>query len=162
MKELTYHWEGDYLIPDLEDPEAPKIGKYGRMRHKYLRSHHRGIFDGMLLEGSLNAHLEEIDRQANEMMERLTNHPDGPARRRHRSPESKRPNGLDPGHEQHPQPRRGNCPPRSDLCISNFREPEVREYAVFVVLTVQRYAFQCFDRSRMVDSSMVSSTTQVV
>ena len=72
MQELTYHWESDYLIPDLEAPEAPKIGKYGRMRHKYLRSHHRGIFDGMLLEGSLNAHLEEIDRQANEMLERLT------------------------------------------------------------------------------------------
>ena len=72
MKELTYHWEGDYLIPDLEAPEAPRIGKYGTMRHKYLRSHHRGIFDGMLLEGSLNAHLEEIDGQANEMMERLT------------------------------------------------------------------------------------------
>ena len=72
MQELTYHWEGDYLIPDLEPPEAPRIGKYGTMRHKYLRDHHRGIFDGMLLEGSLNAHLEEIDRQANEMMERLT------------------------------------------------------------------------------------------
>ena len=42
------------------------------MRHKYLRTCHRGIFDGMLLEGSLNAHLEEIDRQANEMMENLT------------------------------------------------------------------------------------------
>ena len=62
MKELTYHWEGDYLIPNLEAPEAPRIGKYGTMRHKYLRSHHRGIFDGMLLEGSLNAHLEEVDR----------------------------------------------------------------------------------------------------
>ena len=71
MKELTYHLEGDYLIPDLEVPEAPRIGKYGTMRHKYLRSHHRGIFDGMLLKGTLNAHLEEIDRQANEMMERL-------------------------------------------------------------------------------------------
>ena len=71
MQELTYHWEGDYLIPDLEAPEAPRIGKFGTMRHKYLRDHHRGIFDGMLLEGSLNAHLEEIDRQANEMMERL-------------------------------------------------------------------------------------------
>ena len=72
MQELTYHREGDYLIPDLEPPESPKIGKYGTMRHQYLRSCHRGIFDGMLLEGSLNAHLEEIDRQANEMMERLT------------------------------------------------------------------------------------------
>lgn len=42
------------------------------MRHQYLRNHHRGIFDGMLLKGTLNAHLEEIDRQANETMERLT------------------------------------------------------------------------------------------
>ena len=72
MHELTYHWEGDYLIPDLEAPEAPRIGKYGTMRHQYLRNHHRGIFDGMLLKGTLNGHLEEIDRQANEMMERLT------------------------------------------------------------------------------------------
>ena len=72
MQELTYHWEGDYLIPDLEAPEAPKIGKFGTLRHKYLRSRHRGIFDGMLLEGSLNPHLEQIDRQANEMLERLT------------------------------------------------------------------------------------------
>ena len=72
MKELTYHRHGDYLIPDLETPEAPRIGKYGTMRHQYLRNHHRGIFDGMLLKGTLNAHLEEIDRQAREMMERLT------------------------------------------------------------------------------------------
>ena len=68
----TYHWEGDYLIPDLEPPEAPRIGKYGTIRHRYLRTYHRGVFDGMLLEGSLNVHLEEIDRQATEMMERLT------------------------------------------------------------------------------------------
>ena len=72
MQELTYHWEGDYLIPDLEAPEAPRIGKYGTMRHQYLRNHHRGIFDGMLLKGTLNGHLEEIDRQAKEMLERLT------------------------------------------------------------------------------------------
>ena len=72
MQELTYHWEGDYLIPDLEAPEAPRIGKYGTMRHQYLRNHHRGIFDGMLLDGSLNPHLEQIDRQAKEMLERMT------------------------------------------------------------------------------------------
>ena len=33
MLELTYHLEGDYLIPDLDPPEAPKIGKFGTMRH---------------------------------------------------------------------------------------------------------------------------------
>ena len=72
MQELTYHWEGDYLIPDLEPPEAPRIGKYGTMRHNYLRDYHHSIFDGMLLSGTLSAHLEQIDRQANEMMESLT------------------------------------------------------------------------------------------
>ena len=69
---MTYTRQGDYLIPDLEAPEAPRIGKYGTMRHSYLRDHHRGIFDGMLLQGTLNTHLEQIDRQANEMMDRLT------------------------------------------------------------------------------------------
>ncbi len=36
--ELTYHWEGDYLIPDfsLDDGSSHNIGKYGRMRQKYL------------------------------------------------------------------------------------------------------------------------------
>ncbi len=71
MLELTCHWEGEYLIPDLDPPEAPRIGRFGTMRHQYLISQHRGIFDGMLLEGTLNAHLEEIDRQAKEMMEYL-------------------------------------------------------------------------------------------
>ena len=72
MLELTYHWEGNYQIPDLEAPEAPRIGKYGAMRHNYLRDYHRSVFDGMLLTGRLNAHLEQVDREANEMMERLT------------------------------------------------------------------------------------------
>ncbi len=69
---ITYHWEGDYLIPDLEPPEAPRIGKYGTMRHNYLRDYHTGVFDGMLFQGTLNQHLEQVDREANETMELLT------------------------------------------------------------------------------------------
>ena len=68
---LSYTQHGDYYLPDLESPEAPRIGKFGTMRHDYLRTWHRGIFDAMLLKGNLNAHLEEIDRQANEMLELL-------------------------------------------------------------------------------------------
>ena len=68
---ITYHHSGDYDLPDLIAPEAPRIGKFGTMRHDYLRTWHRGIFDGMLLKGTLNAHLEEIDRLANEMMDYL-------------------------------------------------------------------------------------------
>ena len=41
MSELTCTRCGDYYIPDLklsEQPEAP-IGKYGRMRQRYLKEH---------------------------------------------------------------------------------------------------------------------------
>ena len=70
--ELTYTTRGDYLLPDLNVPESPKIGKYGMLRRSYLREHRDGIYTGMLMSGKLNGHLEEIDRTANEMMNRLT------------------------------------------------------------------------------------------
>ena len=70
--ELTYRREGDYLLPNLEAPEAPKIGKYGMLRHQYLREYKRAILTGMQMSGELNSHLEQIDREATEMVERLT------------------------------------------------------------------------------------------
>ncbi len=69
---LTYHREGDYMIPNLTAPEAESIGIWGRRRMEYLKKHHNGIYTGMLLSGKLNAHLAEIDRLAEEMFERLT------------------------------------------------------------------------------------------
>ena len=69
--ELTYHREGDYLLPDLIPPETPKIGVWGMRRRDYLRKHHDGIYTGMLVSGKLNAHLEEIDRAANELFDLL-------------------------------------------------------------------------------------------
>ena len=69
---LTYRQVGDYQIPNLTVPENPKIGKYGMLRREYLRKNRDGLYTGMLLSGDLNSHLEEIDRQATEMMESLT------------------------------------------------------------------------------------------
>ncbi len=68
---LTYHKEGDYLLPNLTVPEAPKLGKYGMLRRCYLRKNRQGIYTGLLLNGKLNKHLEEVDRQADEMVKRL-------------------------------------------------------------------------------------------
>ena len=59
------------MVPNLSIPEAPKIGKYGMLRRTYLRKHRNGLYTGMQLSGKLNAHLEEIDRRASEMMARL-------------------------------------------------------------------------------------------
>lgn len=70
--ELTYTKCGDYYIPDLAAPESPKIGKYGRMRHRFLRDYHSGYYSGLLLSGRLSADLEETDRAAKEQMKLLT------------------------------------------------------------------------------------------
>jgi hypothetical protein len=71
MSEITYHREGDYLIPDLIPPESPRIGVWGMRRKRYLQQYYDGIYTGLLLSGKLNAHLEEIDRAANEMLDLL-------------------------------------------------------------------------------------------
>ena len=71
--EITYHWEGDYLIPDLKlsDTIEYQIGKYGRMRKRFLEENHRGIYSYMLLSETLWKHLAEIDEECKEMMDRL-------------------------------------------------------------------------------------------
>ena len=70
--ELTYRTESGYRLPNLDVPEAPKVGKYGMLRRSYLKNHRSAYYTGMLLSGRLDAHLEKIDRGATEMVERLT------------------------------------------------------------------------------------------
>ena len=62
---------GDYLIPDFELPPKPAIGKYGKMRHSYLRKHKEPLFTALMMQDKLNSHLEEIDRSAQEMYDCL-------------------------------------------------------------------------------------------
>ena len=71
--EITYHWEGDYQIPDLKlsDTTEYHIGKYGRMRQRFLQENHRGIYSYMLISETLWKHLAEVDEECNEMMDRL-------------------------------------------------------------------------------------------
>ena len=62
----TYRQVGDYFIPDIELPERHyEIGKYGRMRHRYLKEHRKIQYTTMILDGTLYDHLEEIDRICN-------------------------------------------------------------------------------------------------
>ena len=68
----TYRQVGDYFIPDIELPERSyEIGKYGRMRHRYLKGHRKIQYTTMILDGTLYDHLEEIDRTCNERMETM-------------------------------------------------------------------------------------------
>ena len=63
---------GDYLIPDFAIAlETESLGKYGRMRHTYLREHRPDLYQNLLLSGQLRAHLLEIDQTCRERMERI-------------------------------------------------------------------------------------------
>ena len=72
--EITYSRCGDYLIPDLvlSQEEQQTIGKYGRMRGRYLKEHRPAIYSNLLLSGKLNQHLSEIDQVCMDRIELIT------------------------------------------------------------------------------------------
>ena len=67
----TYHEENGYLIPDLTVPESPNIGIWGERKRRYMRTNQKPIYSAILMNGTLNAYLEEIEQTANEMLDRL-------------------------------------------------------------------------------------------
>ncbi len=72
--DITYTKRGDYYYPDLTLPPQPTgdIGRFGRMRKKYLKEYQPDTFALMLMENTLTKHLIELDRQANEQIELIT------------------------------------------------------------------------------------------
>ena len=67
----TYRRGGDYLFPNVEEPKSPAIGIWGQRRHKYLMEHNHALYTALFLSGKLTTHLEEIDRVATKMYDRL-------------------------------------------------------------------------------------------
>lgn len=72
--EISYSQCGDYLIPNLILPEAEQklIGKYGRMRKRYLKDHRPVLYSNLLLSGKLHQHLYEIDQACTDRIELIT------------------------------------------------------------------------------------------
>ena len=67
---IEYHKEGDYYVPNLvvAKDEYPDycIGKYGRLRLKYLKENKKVEYTIMLVEGTLRKHIVETDMEATE------------------------------------------------------------------------------------------------
>lgn len=69
---LTYTQKGDYQYPNLTmDVPEGDIGKYGRMRLRFLKEHRKGKHSGLLLAGKLKAHLLEVNNTAKEQIDKL-------------------------------------------------------------------------------------------
>ena len=71
--ELTYKQVGDVLLPQMTFPDQPdrSLSKYGLMRRRYLKENRPGLFNRLVLRGTLYQHLLEVEDRANEMLEAM-------------------------------------------------------------------------------------------
>lgn len=81
MKSLYEELGGTYtlgndgmLYPDLAigDKDPRPIGKWGRMHMKYLEDEHPGLYERLILNGTLDRHLADANERAVSMLERLS------------------------------------------------------------------------------------------
>ena len=70
---IEYHLKGDYYIPNIVAPKQEKIvlNKYGSMRLKYLKEYRKADYTIMLINGTLNTHLKEIQETAQTRVEQI-------------------------------------------------------------------------------------------
>ena len=61
------------LYPNLilEPQEHRPIGRWGRMHRAYLEAEHPGLYERLILNGTLDRHLADAEERARAMLERL-------------------------------------------------------------------------------------------
>lgn len=65
---IEYVRNGDYYLPNLIDTasvKASELGKYGKLRLKYLLENKKTEYTCLWLENKLRSHLMDIDKTAN-------------------------------------------------------------------------------------------------
>ncbi len=70
---IEYYLDGDYYISNLLMPKQEKItlNKYGRMRLKYLKEYKKADYTIMLMDGTLNTHLKELQETADNRVQQI-------------------------------------------------------------------------------------------
>ena len=70
----TYTEFGEVLLPDLElsATDAACLGKYGRMRKRYLKEHRPVLYTNLLLSDKLYQHCAEIECACEDRLELIT------------------------------------------------------------------------------------------
>ena len=69
----TYTPVNGVLLPDLvlDAPPPGSLGKFGRMRKRYLEQKHDGTFTALVLSGKLSEHLLDIDQATRDQVTAL-------------------------------------------------------------------------------------------
>ena len=70
---LWYELRGDYYYPMIVVPKNKNVilRKYSRARLNYIKKHKRGLYDELLMNGTLTKHLSEIDKTANKRVNEI-------------------------------------------------------------------------------------------
>ena len=72
--EFKYVKNKDWYIPDIQcssNGKKANIGKYGRMREKFLKEHRTSIYDHLVASEKLASHLSNIDKEARNYLHQL-------------------------------------------------------------------------------------------
>ena len=69
--EISYRQEGDYQIPNLILKPQVTLGKYGRLRKRFLKEYRPVLYNRLLLSEQLYDHCAEIESAAEEMLDLL-------------------------------------------------------------------------------------------
>ena len=71
---IEYNLVNGYYIPNIVLPKPRRtgiVGKYGRMRARYLKETKKAEYSIMLMDGTLNSHLKETQETATERVEQI-------------------------------------------------------------------------------------------
>ena len=71
---IEYNLVNDYYIPNIVMPKSRRtgnVGKYGRMRARYLRENKKVEYSIMLINNELTSHLLDIDDICRERIDML-------------------------------------------------------------------------------------------
>ena len=71
---IEYNLVNDYYLPNIALPKPRRtgnVGKYGRMRARYLRENKKVEYSLMLIENELTSHLLDIDDICRERVDLL-------------------------------------------------------------------------------------------
>lgn len=69
-KGIDYVLVGDYYLPMLRLSEEKRpIGRWGQMHRNYLKECHLALYSSLLLSGSLDTYLADLNEQAEDRLE---------------------------------------------------------------------------------------------
>ena len=69
---IGYTAVGDYLLPNIAYcDETLRFGRYSRLRQKFLKENHGGVYNDMLFSGSLWEHLAEAEISCQARLEQI-------------------------------------------------------------------------------------------